>query len=224
MRTLLKVLFGFVAAVVILIAAVVSWFFLYSGDLPDIDRLAQFAPSTTTSVSDPCLPASVAISYEAIGQNLRNALSAVEVRLPLQISRTMFCAPSKMLSRQVNEIRTASRLERHYSREQLFTIEANRTGFGEGLIGVRSASQYFFHKNPKDLSIAEAALLAGLAQGPSYLSPISHPDRALERRNDVIDAMVRAGTIPTSEAEGSKSAPLGIAVSAPTPRVQQKLP
>jgi membrane carboxypeptidase/penicillin-binding protein len=221
MRTFLKVLFGFVAAVVILIVVAASWFFFYSGDLPDVGRLAQFAPTSTTSVSDTCLTAlSIAIPYESIGENFRNALSAVELRLSFQISRTMFCTPSKVLHRELDEMRTATRLERHFTQQELFAIYANRAGFGGDLIGVQSASQYFFHKNPAELNIAEAALLAGLVQGPSYLSPVRHPDRALERRNQVIDAMVQAGTITASEAEGSKSAPLGIAVSAPTPRVQ----
>src|SRR5258707_15193871 len=107
MRWLLKLVVSFVATVAILLITAVSWFFFYSGDLPDVTRLAQFAPATTTSVSDPCLEAaSVAIPYESIGGNLRNGLSAVEVKegdpghratLSVQISRTMFCAPSKML-------------------------------------------------------------------------------------------------------------------------------
>lgn len=221
MRTLLKVLFSFAVAVLILIVAAAFWFFFYSGDLPDVARLAQFAPTASTTVSDPCLPAaSVAIPYEAIGENLRNALGAVEVRLPLQISRTMFCAPSRMLSRRLNEIRTVTRLERHFTQEKLFTIYANRTYFGVGLTGVESASQYFFHKSPAELSIAEAALLAGLAQGPSYLSPVRHPDRALERRNEVIDAMLQAGSITASEADAAKSAPLGTVVNAVSPKAQ----
>jgi penicillin-binding protein 1A len=215
MRTFLKIFLGFMAAAVILIVAAVSGFFFYSGDLPDIDRLAQFVPATNTSVSDPCLPAaSAAIPYEAMGQNFRNALTAEEVRLPLQISRTMFCVPSKMLSRQLNEIRVAPRLERHFTQQELLTIYGNRVFFGEGLIGVQSASQRFFHKNPSDLDIAEAALLAGLVKAPSYYSPLNHPDRALERRNAVIDAMVQAGSVTVSEAEAAKSAPLGIAVNA----------
>jgi penicillin-binding protein 1A len=102
----------------------------------------------------------------------------------------------------------------------LFTIYANRLYLGKELIGVQSASQYFFHKNPGDLDIAEAALLAGLAQGPSYLSPVRHPDRALERRDQVIDAMAQAGSITASEAEAAKNAPLGIAVDAANPSVQ----
>jgi membrane carboxypeptidase/penicillin-binding protein len=221
MRTILKVLVGFVAAVVILIVAAASWFFFYSGDLPDVGRLAQFAPATTTSVSDPCLPAaSVAIPYESIGGNLRIALSAVELRLSFQISRTMFCTPSKVLRRELDEMRTATRLERRFTQQELFTIYANRVFFGKELIGVQSASQSFFHKNPGDLSIAEASLLAGLLQGPSYFSPVRHPDRALTRRNKVIDAMLQAGSVTTSDADAAKNAPLGIAADAARPSVQ----
>jgi membrane peptidoglycan carboxypeptidase len=221
MRSLLKIFLGFIAAVVILIVAAVSWFFFYSGDLPDVERLAQFAPATDTVVSDPCLGAAlVAIPYESIGGNLRNAQSAVGIRLTDAISRTMFCTPSKTLSRQLKEIRTSAQLKQRFSPRQLFTINANRTYFGEDQIGVQSASRYFFHKDPVELNVAEAALLAGLAIRPSYYSPERHPDRALERRNQVVDAMVQAGTITASEAGAAKNAPLGIAADATKPRVQ----
>ena len=222
MRWLLKLFLFSIAAVAILIVAAVSWFFFYSGDLPNTARLVEFSPATKTSVSDPCLEAaSVAISSEAMGGNFRSALSAAEVRPSYQISRTMFCAsPFRTLHRQLAEMRTAARLERHYSPLQLFTIYANRTYFGEGQIGVQSASQYFFHKNPAELTIAEAALVAGLVKGPSYLSPMRHPDRALARRNEVIDAMVQAGSITVSEADDAKNAPIGIAVNSTTTKVQ----
>jgi len=221
MPWLLKLFLFCVAAVAILLITAVSWLFFYSGDLPDVTSLAQFAPATNRSVSGPCLEsASIAIPYEAMGGTFRNALSAAEVRLSFQISRTMFCTPSKVLNRQLTEVRTAARLERHFSPQQLFTIYANRTYFGEGQIGVQSASRYFFHKNPGELGIAEAALLAGLAKGPSYLSPINHPDRAMTRRNEVIDAMLQAGAITASEAEVSKADPLGIVVSNVAPHAQ----
>ena len=184
MCSLLKIFLGFVAAVVILILGAISWFFFYSRDLSDVGRLAQFAPATDTVVSDSCLgPTLVAIPYESIGGNLRNAQSAVEVRLPDAISRTMFCTPSKTLSLQFKEIRTSAQLKRRFSPRQLFTINVNRTYFGEGQIGIQSAARYFFHKDPVELNVAEAALLAGLEIAPSHYSPERHPDRALERRN-----------------------------------------
>jgi cyclic lactone autoinducer peptide len=221
MRWLLKLFLFCLATIAILLAATASWFFLYSGDLPDVARLAEFAPASNTSVSDPCLEtASIAIPSESLGANLRNALGAAEVRLPVQISRTMFCGPSKAFKRQLDEMRTAARIERRYSRSELLTIYANRTSFGQGLIGVQNASRYFFRKNADDLSIAEAALLAGLVEGPSYLSPLKHPDRALIRRNEVLDAMLQAGAITAPEAETEKNAPLGVAVNAASPRAQ----
>jgi membrane carboxypeptidase/penicillin-binding protein len=218
---LLKVFLGLVAAVVILIVAAVSWFFFYTRDLPDMERLAEFAPAADAVVSDPCLgDALVAISYESIGGNFRNAQSAVGGRAPESVSRMMFCTPLKTMNRQLKEIRTSAQLQRRFSPRQLFTINANRTYFGESQIGVRSASRYFFYKNPAELSVAEAALLAGLETAPSYYSPERHPDRALRRRNQVIDAMLQAGTITATEAVAAKNAPLGIAADATKPRVQ----
>jgi len=130
--------------------------------------------------------------------------------LSWHISRTMFCAPSRTINRQLDELRTAVQLERRFSRRELFTIFANRLMFGEDMVGVEPASQHFFHKEPNQLLVGEAALLAGLVRAPSYLSPIKHPDRALQRRNEVIDAMVEAHAISESEASTAKDGPLPI--------------
>jgi len=80
--------------------------------------------------------------------------------------------------------------------------------FGEGLIGVQAASRHYFEKEPANLSIPEAALLAGLLQGPSYYSPTRHSDRALRRRNDVMDMMIANASISSSTGENAKAAPL----------------
>jgi len=115
-----------------------------------------------------------------------------------------------MLNRQLDEFRTALQLERRFSRQELFTILANRLMFGEDIVGVEAASQHFFHKEPSQLLVGEAALLAGLLKAPSYLSPIKHPDRALQRRNEVIDAMLKTHSISESEAYAAKASALAI--------------
>ena len=102
----------------------------------------------------------------------------------------MFCSPEKSLVRHEKELRTALQLDRRFSRRDLFAIAANIYDFGEDQVGVQAASQYFFRKNPVDLSVSEAALLAGLVRAPSYYSAVTHPDRALKRRNEVLDAMI----------------------------------
>jgi penicillin-binding protein 1A len=234
MRMLVKACLIVLGVMALALITGIAWLFFYSRGLPDAVALAQFAPATVTQVSDPCLKsASVAIPYDSIGNNMRAALSAVEakeddpgvlsevfpefwrqrphrVTLSSQISRTMFCNPAKTLNRQLDELRAAAQLERRFSRRELFTMLANRVTFGNDIVGVESASQHFFRKNPNQLLVGEAALLAGLVRAPSYFSPIKHPDRAVLRRNEVVDAMVEAHAISESEASTAKASPLPI--------------
>jgi penicillin-binding protein 1A len=232
MRLLLKIAAFLAGSILLCLLAVFCWFYFYSRDLPDISRLAQFTPSTATEVNDSCLGESTAISYREIGTRLRNAINATEVNEDdpgvLQqfvgrdtrqrgtagaswiISRTMFCEPSRLLNRQLAELRTAIQLERHYSRRELFTIFANRVYLGPELIGIQNGSKFYFNKNAADLTVPEAALLVAVMSGPTACSPIRHPDRALRRRNEVIDAMLGNGVIAVAEAQVAKSAPLGV--------------
>ena len=237
MRGLLKAALISLTGLLLVLGTVLGWLFLYSRDLPDMKALSQFAPKVATTVSDPCLGiATVAIPHDSIGSNLRVALMAVEgsedgpsvleeatrafrdqrggIRaLSSHISRTMFCIPAKATVRLEEELRTALQLERHYSRRELFTIFANRLYFGENVVGVEEASQHYFHKDPDKLLVEEAALLAGLVKAPAYFSPTNHPDRALKRRNEVIDAMVAARALLVSEAEAAKARPLQVATN-----------
>jgi len=235
-RTLLKLILFLAGTVLVVLLAAFCWLYFYSRDLPDVRVLAQFAPTATASVSDPCLTkASVAIPYDAIGKNIRNAITAVEtserdpgvLRATFQglvsqelrsrtapaswyVSRTMCYQRSTDLGRQVTEIRTAIQLERNYSRQQLFTMFANRIFLGPGLIGVQEGSELYFHKQAADLTLPEAALLVGLFRSPTVYSPFRHPDRAVQRRNDVVDAMLEDGSITSEEAQLAKAAPLGV--------------
>ena len=245
MRWLVRfVLVGTGTAILVILVGF-CWLYFYSRDLPDINALAQYAPATEIQVSDGCIGngtvPSTAISYEAIGLNLRNAISAVEVRetdpgvlnaelfkarelhrrtLSEAISQTLCYGPATASRRQLTELRTAIQFDRHYSRKELFTIYANRVVLGPNLIGVQDGAEFYFRHCPATLSLADAALLAGLIRGPSWLSPVTHPDRALRRRNEVIDAMVENGSVTAAEAQATKNAPLGIAISASTAAAQ----
>jgi penicillin-binding protein 1A len=235
MRLLAKTCLIGLGAIALALITGFAWLFYDSRGLPDAQALAQFAPASVMHASDPCAKsASVAIPYDSIGANLRAALSAAEASeddpgvltetyrgfthhegrhrgtLSWHISRTMFCAPSKPLSRQLDELRAAAQLERRFSRRELFAIFANRLEFGVENVGVEPASQHFFHKEPNQLLVGEAALLAGLVNNPNYFSPIKHPDRALRRRNEVIDKMLETRTISESMASTAKSSPLSI--------------
>lgn len=212
-----------------------AWLFLDSQGLPSLQSLAQFAPVEKTRVTAPCLNApSIAIPYELIGNNMRSALGAAETpedgpgiaavtfrafaersssnpaSLSMRIARTSSCGTAKQLDRQIDEIRLAVQLESHFSQRELFTIFANRLFFGENLVGVESASQHYFHKEPDQLLLSESALLVGSAKNPSRFSPVVHSDRALLRRNQVIDAMAERHLISESEASAAKATPLEV--------------
>src|SRR6202040_183374 len=114
--------------------------------------------------------------------------------ITMQLSRAFFLTPEKTFRRKLIEMLIAVELEQKFSKQQIFEFYANRVDLGQRgsftISGFAQASQAYFNKDLKDLSPAEAALIAGIIQAPSYLSPYRHPERALERRNVVLDSMV----------------------------------
>jgi hypothetical protein len=190
------------------------WLFLYTGDLPDFGNLLQFAPSTQSVVSDSCLASpSTAVPFERIGEPLKNAIDAAEPArlLPHQIARSLMCNHSGGMAKyHLNTIRLSWHIRMQFSQQQIFTIYANRAYFGEGMTGVERTSQEFFHKDPHALSVGEAALIAGLIRGPDLYSPRRHPERALQRRNKVLEEMVAQGKLSAVEAAKLEASPIAI--------------
>jgi penicillin-binding protein 1B len=135
--------------------------------------------------------------------------------ITMQLSRAFFLTPEKTVKRKLTEITIALELEQKFSKQQIFEFYANRVDLGQRgsftISGFAEASKAYFNKDLKDITLPEAALLAGLIQAPSYLSPYRHPERALERRNIVLDAMVDNHAITRADAEKAKAAPLKLA-------------
>jgi penicillin-binding protein 1B len=135
--------------------------------------------------------------------------------ITMQLSRAFFLSPQKTVKRKLTEMLIAVELERKFSKEQIFEFYANRVDLGQRgsftISGFGEAARAYFNKDLKDISLPEAALLAGLIQAPSYLSPYRHPERALERRNIVLDTMVDTHTITREQADKAKATPLKLA-------------
>lgn len=135
--------------------------------------------------------------------------------ITMQLSRAFFLTPQKTVKRKLIEMLIAIELERKFSKEQIFEFYANRVDLGQRgsftISGFGEASRAYFNKDLKDLTLPEAALLAGLIQAPSYLSPYRHPERALDRRNIVLDSMVETQAITREQAEKAKATPLKLA-------------
>src|SRR6516165_10143572 len=132
--------------------------------------------------------------------------------LTMQLSRNLFLSPERHFSRKVQETLLAMQIERHFTKQQIFTMYANQIFLGHGVYGFEAGAQYYFKKPAKDLKLEEAALLAGLPKGPVAYSPINFPDKALKRRNLVINNMLEDGKITAEEAGRAKTAPLRLNV------------
>ncbi len=106
-----------------------------------------------------------------------------------QLSKNLFLTSEKTWVRKIKEMMAALYIERNFSKEVILETYLNQMYFGQGVYGVEMASQTFFSKPVGDLTIAEGAMLAGLAKAPNGYSPVEHPDKALQRRNVVLKAM-----------------------------------
>jgi penicillin-binding protein 1A len=126
-----------------------------------------------------------------------------------QLARQSFLTPNKSYRRKMQELILAARLERMYTKPQILELYFNKVYFGDGLYGVEAASRGYFGKHASEVSVAEAALLAGLVKSPSSYAPTVSMERAVSRRNIVLQAMLENGAIdrPTyQKARASRTA------------------
>jgi len=128
--------------------------------------------------------------------------------LTMQLARDLFLSPDRSFHRKIQEILLAIQIERRFTKSQIFTLYANQIYLGQGVYGFEAASEYYFGKPAKNLTLEEAALLASLPKGPTIYSPINHPDKALKRRNLVLNALLEDGKITTAQATTAKAKPL----------------
>lgn len=119
-----------------------------------------------------------------------------------------FLGSEKSLDRKAREAVLARRLEATYSKKAILSLYMNQIFLGNGAYGVAAAARRYFDKDLSELTVAEMATIAGLAQAPSRYDPLRRPDKAVARRNLVLDKMVRFGFLDAAEAETWKAAPL----------------
>ncbi len=114
----------------------------------------------------------------------------------------------KLVLRKFQEWVTATKLEYNYSKEEIVAMYLNTVAFGHNAFGIRSAAKTFFDKTPKDMTIEECALMAGVVNAPTRYSPIRNPERSLERRNLVLRKMADNGYITEAERDSISQIPL----------------
>ena len=243
-----RLLIGLMVLVSALIGATAGLLLVYSTDLPQVDQLQHYRPSSITELYDDqgrtigsfSLQRRVVASYDDYPQVLRQSLISIEDKdfyrhwginvwriagaayrdirsggrvqgastLTMQLARNLFLSPDRSFHRKIQEALLAVQIERRFTKPQIFTLYANQIYLGHGVYGFEAASQFYFSKPAKQLSLDEAALLAGLPKSPSYYSPITHPEHAIKRRNLVINSMLEDGVITTQRAAVARDLPI----------------
>ncbi|MBD1221735.1 transglycosylase domain-containing protein [Virgibacillus halodenitrificans] len=172
-------------------------------------------PITIEKVPEHVQQAFVAIEdrrfYEHSGVDFRSIMRAIikdiiamdkvegASTITQQLAKNLFLHNDKTWMRKTKEVMAAVYLERTLTKDEILELYMNEIYFGRGVYGIERASNYFFSKKASDLTVSEAALLAGLAKGPNGYSPIDHPKKALERRNVVLKSMEANGAISAEE-------------------------
>jgi penicillin-binding protein 1A len=249
----------FTLAVLILLAVITGSLagltLVYSVDLPQINDLEHYRPSTNTELYDRkgriigsfALERREVIGYDDFAPVLRQAVISIEDKqfeshwginvfriaeaawhdlrshgraqgastLTMQLARNLFLSRDRTASRKIQEAYLAIQIERAFTKQQIFTLYGNQIYLGSGMYGFEAGSEYYFSKHARDLSLTEAALLAGLPKGPVAYSPVLNPDKALRRRNLVITEMEQDKVISHSQAEQARNSPLGLRIAQP---------
>jgi penicillin-binding protein 1A len=154
--------------------------------------------------------------FEAAWRNVINRrITQGASTLTMQLAGTLFLNRSdRSLRRKIQETLLAIQIERYYTKRQILTMYCNQIYLGHGNYGFEAASEFYFGKAMKDLTLPEDALLVGVVPGPSY-SPLLHPARALARRNLVLSRMAAEGKLSRQAMKEAQAMPLGLHVQYP---------
>jgi penicillin-binding protein 1A len=134
--------------------------------------------------------------------------------LTQQLAKNLFLSKEQTLQRKMNEWALALQIERYYTKNQIMELYANHIFLGANAYGVEAGSETYFGKEAKNMTIGEAALLAGIPKAPSEYSPTSNPAKAKERRDLVLDLMAKNGFATQSEVDAAKAKPIQLAETA----------
>lgn len=147
------------------------------------------------------------IARAAVTNLLHRGVSQGGSTLTQQLAKNLFLTQERTMQRKLQEAELAIWLERKYSKAQILELYLNRVYFGSGAYGVEAAAQRYFGKSVRNVTIAEAAMLAGLVKSPSRLAPNRNPDGAERRAQTVLSAMADAGFITEAQAKANLGHP-----------------
>lgn len=184
-----------------------------------VSDMPQYLLDAVVSVEDDRFYQHRGLDPVGIGRALVRNLIAGEVveggsTLTQQLAKNLYLTEDRTLARKIREAILAAKLELTYSKQEILGMYLNTIYLGHGTYGVEVASQTYFGKPARELTLGEAALLAGLPRSPEYYSPFNNLQESIGRRNLVLSRMADRGFISTADAAGAQQEPLPLA----TPR------
>lgn len=186
----------------------------------DYDAISPWVIDALISTEDARFMQHSGIDFMALGRTLVKTVALGDKSsgggstITQQLAKQLYSQPSQnMLKRAMQkpiEWMIAIKLERFYTKNEIINMYLNRFDFLNNAVGIKTAANVYFGKEPGELNIQEAAMLVGMLKNPSYYNPLRHPERTLGRRNTVIDQMVKEGRLSAAEADSIKQLPLGL--------------
>jgi penicillin-binding protein 1A len=173
----------------------------------DIDKLPDYVPAAFIAIEDHNFYHHFGFDalgiVRSLGRNIvhRHGPLAGGSTITQQLARNLFLTPDQTYKRKAQELLLAFWLERQYSKKQILALYMNRVYFGAGAYGIEAAAQRYFNKPASELTVGEAALLAGLLKSPTHYSPVSDQERAARRATIVLDRMVETRAITAEQRE-----------------------
>ncbi len=182
----------------------------------DIDKLPEYVPAAFVAIEDHNFYHHMGFDAGGIVRSFfRNMLHrhgplAGGSTITQQLARNLFLTPDQTYHRKAQELMLAFWLERKFNKKQILALYMNRVYFGAGAYGIEAAAQRYFNKPASELTVGEAALLAGLLKSPTHYSPVSDQDRAARRATIVLDRMVETKAITPEQREDAFQHPVKV--------------
>ncbi len=176
----------------------------------NISELPEYVPNAIVAIEDERFYQHGGFDVKGIARAFFGNLFAGRVTgggstLTQQLAKNALLSPEQTYKRKAEELFLAVKIEKVYSKNEILQMYVNQVYFGSGAWGISNASKKYFNKDIKDVTISEAAMLAGLLQSPTYLSPYNNYDRAMDRRNVVLAKMKELGKITAAQYNTAKN-------------------
>jgi penicillin-binding protein 1A len=183
----------------------------YKEEPVEIAKLPKYVPAALIAIEDRRFYDHLGVDPRGIARALTRNVQAGGVTqggstLTQQLAKTSFLSADRSIKRKLQEVIIAFWLEARLSKDEILSRYLSSVYFGDGAYGIRAASRVYFDTEPEDLTLGEAAMLAGLVQAPSRLAPSRHLEDAQERAELVLAAMVETGAITKKQADAARPA------------------